>query len=340
MFFSRCLNDVEKNYWSTKLKVVDIVWIIRKIRHMIESIEIFSIIIYIDHFVVVSISRQTTLTTFSSDKLNLRLVRASQYLFDFNLSVRHKVDKVNVMSDVLSKLQVDVIIIDKIDVFESLYEHILKFTQANLILKIFLYFHHVTLVKMLDDFKVRLKQTYQNDEHWFKILVIVRFAVVITSITSITSTTSITSAHEAIATNEATFINAVVSTIETTRKTVIVFAVDVVSSIVSISQKDSNAKTSHEKTYELSDSRDVRFRYKNDLLYYTFDFADSKRLCIVRSKNSESSKNCDSSFVKQFDHRSSNDHEENQSQSSYNSINDTFNRLKLSVEVYRTRTIE
>ena len=31
--------------------------------------------------------------------------------------------------------------------------------------------------------------------------------------------------------------------------------------------------------YELFDSRDVRFRYRNDLLYYTFDF-DSKRLCI------------------------------------------------------------
>ena len=132
---------------------------------MIESIEIFSAIIYTDHSVVVLISRQIILIIFSSDKLNLRLVRVSQYLFGFNLSVRHKTDKANVMSDVLFRLQIDVIIIDKIDVLESLYGHILEFTQADLILKTFLYFHHVTLVEMSDDFKARFKQAYQNDEH-------------------------------------------------------------------------------------------------------------------------------------------------------------------------------
>ena len=127
---------------------------------MIESIEISSIIIYTNHFAVVSISRQIILITFSSDKLNLRFVRTSQYLFDFNLFVKHKIDKVNVVSNVLFRLQVDVIIIDKIDVFESLYEHILKLTQTNLILKTSLYFHHITLVEMSDDFKIRLKQAY------------------------------------------------------------------------------------------------------------------------------------------------------------------------------------
>ena len=270
MFLSRCLNDVEKNYWSTELKIIDIVWVVRKIRHMIESIEISSTIIYTNHFAVVFISRQIILTISSNDKLNLRLMRTSQYLSDFNLYVRHKVDKANVMSDVLFKLQVDVFIIDKIDVLESLYEHALKFTQANLILKTSLYFHHVILVEMSNDFKIRLKQAYQNDEHWSKILVIVRFVVVITSATSATS------AHEAIATNEATSTNVVV-----------LFVVDVASSTVSIFQRNSNAKTSHEKTYELFDSRDVRFRYKNDLLYYTSDLADSERLCIFAAMKTE-----------------------------------------------------
>ena len=132
---------------------------------MIESTEISSTIIYTNHFAAVFISRQIILITFSNDKLNLRLVRTSQYLFDFNLSVKHKTDKINVVSNVLFMLQVDVIIIDKIDVFESLYEHILKLTQANLALKTSLYFHHVALVEMSNDFKIRLKQAYQNDEH-------------------------------------------------------------------------------------------------------------------------------------------------------------------------------
>ena len=234
---------------------------------MIESTEISSTIIYTNYFTVVSISRQITLITFNSDKLNLRLVRTSQYLSDFNLSVRHKIDKVNVMSNVLFKLQVDVIIIDKIDVFESLYEHILKLTQANLVLKTSLYFHHVTLVEMSDDFKIRLKQAYQNDEHWFKIFVIIRFAVVITSTTStneVVSTHDAVSTHDIVFAHETTFAHEAIFIIEIT----FAFVIASVVAIISL------------KTYELSDSREVRFRYKNDLLYYIFDF-DSKRLCIL-----------------------------------------------------------
>ena len=79
-------------------------------------------------------------------------------------------------------------------------------------------------------------------------------------------------------------------------------------------------------------SRNYRLNYLTELDYSNAFF--------VRSKSSESSRDCDSNFVKQLDHRNSNDLEKNQSQSSYNSINDTLNRLKLSVEVYRTRTIE
>ena len=49
---------------------------------------------------------------------------------------------------------------------------------------------------------------------------------------------------------------------------------------------------------------------------------------IVKNKNSKSLRNCDSNFVKQFDHRNSNDHEKNQFQSFYNSINDKSHSIK------------
>ena len=42
-----------------------------------------------------------------------------------------------------------------------------------------------------------------------------------------------------------------------------------------ISQRDRNSS----KIFEFSDSRNIRFRYKNDLLYFTFDL-DFERLCI------------------------------------------------------------
>ena len=132
---------------------------------MIESTKISSTIIYIDHFVVVFISRQITLITFSSDKLNLRFVRTSQYFFDFNLSVRHKIDKINVISNVLFKLQTNVSLIEKIDVLKSLYDHSMTSFFENLTVEILVFYYHVALIEMSNDFKLRLKQTYKNDEH-------------------------------------------------------------------------------------------------------------------------------------------------------------------------------
>ena len=46
------------------------------------------------------------------DKLNLRLVRAFQYLFEFNLNMRHKLNKFNVVLNTLSKFE-------RIDVFKK-----------------------------------------------------------------------------------------------------------------------------------------------------------------------------------------------------------------------------
>ena len=89
---------------------------------MIESIEMSSIIIYIDYSATISILRQITLITFNINKLNLKFVRTSQYLSDFNFFIHHKIDKFNVILDVLFKLQADVTFIEKIDVLKSLYD--------------------------------------------------------------------------------------------------------------------------------------------------------------------------------------------------------------------------
>lgn len=62
-----------------------------------------STIIYTNHFVAIFISQQIIFIIFNNDKLNLRLVKALQYFFDFNLFVRHKIDKINVVSNVFFK---------------------------------------------------------------------------------------------------------------------------------------------------------------------------------------------------------------------------------------------
>ena len=171
MFLNKYFNNVEKNYWSTKLKIIDIVWAIKKIKHMIKFIEVLLMIIYIDHSAIVSIFRQITFITFNTNKLNLKLVKALQYLFNFNFFIRHKINKFNVIFDVLFKLQVDMTFIKKIDVLKLLYEFSIELYEKNLIIKTMKLLtkqfvcYYMTLIKMTNEFKKRLKMIYDENSH-------------------------------------------------------------------------------------------------------------------------------------------------------------------------------
>ena len=79
MFLSKLMTSAETRYWSIELKIAELIWVLRKIRHLIEFIKTF-IIIYIDHEATLNIAKQINLSTFSTDKLNLRFVRAFDYI--------------------------------------------------------------------------------------------------------------------------------------------------------------------------------------------------------------------------------------------------------------------
>ena len=96
-------NSVETRYWSTKLKLIDIVWILRKIHHIIETSQFF-IVIYIDYDAALNIAKQTSLLIIFIDKFNFRLIKASNYLQRFNLDIRHKSKKQHIIFNVLSRL--------------------------------------------------------------------------------------------------------------------------------------------------------------------------------------------------------------------------------------------
>ena len=51
----------------------------RRIRHLVESSE-HPTVVYTDHAATLGIVKQTSMNTVSVEKLNLRLVRASEYL--------------------------------------------------------------------------------------------------------------------------------------------------------------------------------------------------------------------------------------------------------------------
>ena len=167
MFLSKMLNQAEQNYWPTELEVAGIVWVVRKSRHMIESSKKPPTVVFTDHSAAVPISTQTSLSSSSTDKLNLRLVRASQYLSQFDLVIKHKSGKSNVVPDALSRLKADPgKPLDGTGILDSLYaEGYLKedFHEPAMA-------YHITLVEMSDSFKERLVKAYQEDDQWRKIL--------------------------------------------------------------------------------------------------------------------------------------------------------------------------
>ena len=91
---------------------------------MIKFIKKSLIVMYIDHSAIVSIFRQINFIISNTDKLNLRLMRAFQYLLMFDLFVRYKIDKTNIVSDALSRLSKNSIIVmnNGSEILKILYE--------------------------------------------------------------------------------------------------------------------------------------------------------------------------------------------------------------------------
>ena len=77
------------------------------------------IIIYTDHSAVINIIKQIKLIFNNIDKLNLRLIRASIYLSQFSLDIRHKSNKQHIVFDVLSKLSLNVDAIKRTNDFKK-----------------------------------------------------------------------------------------------------------------------------------------------------------------------------------------------------------------------------
>ncbi len=104
LFLSRLFAPAEKNYWPTELELASFVWVVKKVRHIIESSK-SSVIIQTNHLAIIDILQQSSITsTTSTMRLNLRLVRASQFLQQFKLDVRHKPGKEHIIPDALSRL--------------------------------------------------------------------------------------------------------------------------------------------------------------------------------------------------------------------------------------------
>ena len=104
LFLSRLLIDAETRYWLTELELARIVWVLRKVRHLVESSEADPTVIFTDHNAALDIAKQTSITIASTDKLNLQLIRALNYIQRFNVELRHKPNKQHIVPNALSRL--------------------------------------------------------------------------------------------------------------------------------------------------------------------------------------------------------------------------------------------
>ena len=153
-FFSRLFISVETRYWSIEFEIVDIVWIFKKIKHIIEIVDISTtdkIVIYTNHDATLNIVNQTSFTTSFTDKFNLRLVRVSNYIQRFDLDIRHKFDKQHIVSNVLFRLISDNVNASNHDddEFDALFI--------------------TSFVEMKSKFKQRILNDYKIDFNWKRI---------------------------------------------------------------------------------------------------------------------------------------------------------------------------
>lgn len=103
-FLFKLLTLAERNYWPIKLEIAGFVWVVKKVRHIIKSSK-SNAIIQTDYSAIIDIFQQSSITsTTSTMRLNLRLVRASQFLQQFKLEVRHKSGKEHIVPDALNRL--------------------------------------------------------------------------------------------------------------------------------------------------------------------------------------------------------------------------------------------
>ena len=151
----------------------------------------------------------------------------------------------------------------KIDVFETLYDSLIDLCNDDLITKESTFLtYHITLIEIANDFKNKIKKVYANESYWIKILTIIK--------SNSDDTSSIIASKTIVVASKQAFV-VTLKTTNVTSKTAIVASQT--TTVVSTSSTDSEA---------INFRFDLRFKYRNDLIYFIVE--DSReRFCISTS---------------------------------------------------------
>ena len=171
---NKFLNLVKKNYWPIELKITAVVWIIKKFRHIIKSISQI-MIIYIDHIINIFFIRQTSFMTNFTNKLNLCLIWISQYFSTFNISLKHKTEKNNIIFDAfscLSKVKLD--FVNNKNILKSFYDSFFKNCHVHTLNILVSIYYIEIFIEIFFNFKQNLMNSYINDFYWFEIFAVAK----------------------------------------------------------------------------------------------------------------------------------------------------------------------
>ena len=185
MFLSKKLSAIEMKYWSTELKIAEVIWIVRKIKHLIELCRNFSVFIFTNHVAIAEIVSQIFLIITNTDKFNLRLICVFQFLSTLSIKIKIKSTKLHIIFDAFSRLK-SFALSEKTFILKNLNDMNLNVMIAMFIAKKNISqwnvkFHHIhetlnahfekdiILMKMNEKFFTALKKTYDSDDQWRKI---------------------------------------------------------------------------------------------------------------------------------------------------------------------------
>ena len=139
----------------------------------LRRIRILSPNVFTDHAANTSIAKQTTMNSSNTDKLNLRLVRASAYLSQFRLEVKYKPGKDHVVPNALSRLasgdgQTGKSPEDRLDL-DTYHGGIIDPSDNP-----DCYALQGTLLAMSEDLKKEIKDGYQREKAWRNMITMLR----------------------------------------------------------------------------------------------------------------------------------------------------------------------
>lgn len=133
-----------------------LVWVLHKTRHLLKAIET-STVVYTDYGASLRIAKQTIFSTSSTDKLNLQLIRSSDYVRRFQLVIKYMPGKHHIILDALSRLEAEG-------------KNCLENHGEGKLDVLFT----ITLIKMSKEFWEKLIQGYKDDRFWSKITALLK----------------------------------------------------------------------------------------------------------------------------------------------------------------------